>query len=108
MDLGLHNATVLVTGGTKGMGRAAAECFAGEGARIAVLGRGLEALDETMQALEARGAQEAVPVQADLTSATELDDAFSSLRDRWQSLNVLVNAAGPVDVGIGRFDSIDD
>ena len=39
MDLGLNDATVVVSGGTKGMGRAAAECFAAEGARVAVLGR---------------------------------------------------------------------
>lgn len=39
MDLGLHEATVVVAGGTSGMGRAAAECFAADGARVAVLAR---------------------------------------------------------------------
>ena len=34
MDLGLANAAVCVQGGSKGMGRAAAECFAEDGARV--------------------------------------------------------------------------
>jgi NAD(P)-dependent dehydrogenase (short-subunit alcohol dehydrogenase family) len=38
MDLGLEGAAVIVNGGTAGMGRAAAECFAAEGARVAVSG----------------------------------------------------------------------
>jgi NAD(P)-dependent dehydrogenase (short-subunit alcohol dehydrogenase family) len=45
MDLGLAGATVVVNGGSKGMGRAAAESIAAEGARVAVLARGKEALD---------------------------------------------------------------
>ena len=39
MDLGLAGATAVVNGGSKGMGRAAAECLASEGARVAVLAR---------------------------------------------------------------------
>ena len=55
MDLGLRDATVVVNGGSKGMGRAAAQAFAAEGAKVAVLARGRQALDETVAALlEAR------------------------------------------------------
>ena len=39
MDLGLADAAVVVAGGTSGMGRAAADCFAADGARVAVLAR---------------------------------------------------------------------
>ena len=39
MDLGIAGATAVVTGGSKGMGRAVAEVLAGEGARIAVMAR---------------------------------------------------------------------
>lgn len=45
MDLGLNGAAAVVVGGTAGMGRAAAECFAADGARVAVLGRTPERLD---------------------------------------------------------------
>ncbi|MEZ5144812.1 MAG: SDR family oxidoreductase [Acidimicrobiales bacterium] len=108
MDLGLDGAAVVVSGGSKGMGRAAAECFAAEGARVAVLARGREALDDTVAALERGGAAEAVPLRADLTSAGEVAAAFGAIADRWGELHVLVNAAGPVEVGIGRFDDVDD
>ena len=40
MDLGIADATAVVTGGSKGMGRAVAEVLAGEGARVAVMARG--------------------------------------------------------------------
>ena len=45
MDLGLADATVIVAGGTTGMGRAAADCFAADGARVAVLARSRADLD---------------------------------------------------------------
>ena len=40
MDLGLADATAVVTGGSKGMGRAVAEVLAADGARVAVMARG--------------------------------------------------------------------
>ena len=48
MDLGLAGAAVCVQGGSKGMGRAAAEAFAADGARVVILARGKEAIDETV------------------------------------------------------------
>jgi NAD(P)-dependent dehydrogenase (short-subunit alcohol dehydrogenase family) len=108
MDLGLDGAAVVVGGGSKGMGRAAAEAFAREGARVAVLARGANALDQTVATLERLGAAEAVALQADLTRAGSIVEAFTEVRDRWGELNVLVNAAGPTEVGIGGFESIDD
>ncbi|MBM3673873.1 MAG: SDR family oxidoreductase [Actinobacteria bacterium] len=108
MDLGLRDATVVVNGGSKGMGRAAAECLAREGARVAVLARGREALDETIAMLTALGCPDAVGLPADLTRAAEVDAAFAAVGERWGALNALVNAAGPTDVGIGSFEAIDD
>lgn len=90
------------------MGRAAAECLAAEGARVAVLARGKVALDDTVAALEQAGSPEAFAIQADLTVREDVDAAFAQLADRWGSLNVLVNAAGPVEVGVRRFEDLDD
>jgi 3-oxoacyl-[acyl-carrier protein] reductase len=108
VDLGLRDATVLVSGGSKGMGRAAAESFAAEGARVAVLARTPGALDATVARLIELGSPDAVAVRADLTVRAEVDDAFGQLDARWGELNVLVNAAGPVEVGIARFEDLDD
>ena len=57
MDLGVSDATAVVTGGSKGMGRAVAEVLAGEGARVAVMARGREALDDTVSTLRAAGSR---------------------------------------------------
>jgi 3-oxoacyl-[acyl-carrier protein] reductase len=108
MDLGLGGAACVVSGGSKGMGRAAAEALAGEGARVAVLARTQPALDDTVAALRALGAPDAVALTADLTDGAAISRAFKEIGERWGELNVLVNAAGPVDVGVGRFEQTDD
>jgi 3-oxoacyl-[acyl-carrier protein] reductase len=108
MDLGLAGAAVVVSGGSKGMGRAAAESIAAEGARVAVLARHRGALDETVAALQERGSPDAVGIQVDLRSVNEVEDAFADVHARWGPLHALVNAAGPVDVGIAEFDALDD
>jgi 3-oxoacyl-[acyl-carrier protein] reductase len=108
VDLGLADAHVLVVGGSRGMGRAAAETFAREGARVAVLARASQALDETVAHLSAAGSPESMALTADLTKLSEVDSAIDLLGSRWGALEVLVNAAGPVEVGIGPFDRLDD
>lgn len=108
MDLGLAGAAVVVGGGSKGMGRAAAVCFAQEGARVAVLARDEVALADTAGVLRDAGSRDAIAIPCDLTVRAEVDAAFAQLGERWGELNVLVNAAGPVEVGVGAFDDLDD
>jgi 3-oxoacyl-[acyl-carrier protein] reductase len=108
VDLGLTNATAVVSGGSRGMGRAVAQCLASEGARVAVLARGPAALSETVDDLADRGIHDPIGISTDLLSNEAVSEAFRSVMDRWGPLNVLVNAAGPVDIGVGEFDSIDD
>ncbi len=108
MDLGLADAAVVVNGGSRGMGRAAAESLAGEGARIALLARTPSALEATVEVLLALGAADAVGIPTDLRSRGDVDQAFAALAERWGAVNVLVNAAGPVEVGVGRVEDLDD
>jgi NAD(P)-dependent dehydrogenase (short-subunit alcohol dehydrogenase family) len=109
MDLGLGGATVVINGGSKGMGRAAAEVMAAEGARIALLARTAAALADTASSLRGLGSPEVLDIPCDLTDRAQVDAAFTTIGEQWGSVNVLVNAAGPVDVGVGRrFDELDD
>jgi NAD(P)-dependent dehydrogenase (short-subunit alcohol dehydrogenase family) len=99
VDLGLANASAVVSGGTSGMGRATAECFAADGARVAVFGRGRERLDETVAALRRLGSPDAVGWLVDVGEASAIDTAFAQLGERWGSLNILVNTVGPSSAG---------
>jgi 3-oxoacyl-[acyl-carrier protein] reductase len=105
MDLGLAGANVAVTGGSKGIGLATAQCFAAEGARVALLARHQTALDEAVVALEKAGSQETVALRADVGNRSDIEAAFAALADRWGALNVLVNTVGP---GAGRFEDLTD
>ncbi len=105
MDLGLQGATAVVTGGSKGMGRAIAERLAMEGADVAVLARGREALDDTVAALQGTGAAGSFGLSVDVTSGEHVDRAFAEIADRWSSINVLVNTLGP---GAGTFEQLSD
>lgn len=65
MDLGINGRIALVGGGSKGMGRAAAEALAREGARVVVVARGQEAIDATVEAIAQNGGT-ATGLSADL------------------------------------------
>jgi len=106
MDLELAGATAVVQGGTQGMGRAAAECFAADGAKVAVVARTKADLDATAERLHELGAPDAFGLQADITDAQGLTAAFEQVRERWGELNILVNATGPA--GVGNFDQLSD
>ena len=96
MDLGLAGAAVCVQGGSKGMGRAAAEAFARDGARVAILAREQTAIDETVETLRSLGSPDVLGVSVDLADAAGIDAAFAEIGGRFGGvLNTLVNAAGP-------------
>ncbi len=95
----------VVTGGSKGMGRAIAERLAAEGADVAVVARGRRALDDTVAALHDVGRRGSVGLSVDVTDPSQVDAAFDELRQRWGSLHILVNTLGP---GAGRFEQLED
>lgn len=102
MDLGLEGAAVCVSGGTKGLGRAAALAFAQEGARVVVAGRGAEALDSTVAALRGAGARDAFGVQTDVSDLSSIEALFRQIGTRWGELNTLINMVGPTQPSTGR------
>ncbi len=105
MNLGYEGASAAVTGGTKGMGRSIAMTMAGEGAKVAVLARSQAELDETVEALRAAGAPDALGLAVDVTDGASVSAGFKEIGQHWSSLNVLVNTVGP---GARRFEDLDD
>ncbi len=94
----------LVTGGGTGIGRAIAERFAREGARVVVSGRRREPLYELAAAL---GADRAAAVPADVTVAGDRAHLLASVRETFGGLDVLVNNAGAVS-GVGPVEELTD
>jgi len=107
VDLGLAGAAAVVQGGTQGMGLATAECFAEDGARVAVMARSKNVLERSVRRLRDLGAADAVGLNADVTKPEEVSAAFAEVSERWGELNILVNTVGPSS-GIGGFEDLSD
>ena len=94
----LEGKTALITGASRGIGRAVAEAFAREGARVAVGGSTMESAARAAEALHgACPKAEILPVGLDVTNTASVDSAVARVRDRWGVLDVLVNNAGITD-----------
>ncbi|MEX0754844.1 MAG: SDR family oxidoreductase [Actinomycetota bacterium] len=92
MELGLDGKIALVTGSSKGLGRACAASLSREGARVAICARHAEPLREAEASLEG----ETLALVADVTDPEEPQRLVQSTVDRFGGLNVLVaNAGGP-------------
>jgi 3-oxoacyl-[acyl-carrier protein] reductase len=89
----LHGATALVTGGSKGIGRAIAIRLADLGARVAICGRQQSALDETLATLREKGAT-VQAIVADVTQPADVDKLISTVETALGPISILVNNAG--------------
>lgn len=92
MDLGLSGRNVVITGGSKGIGRATARAFAAEGANVAICARGAEALEATSKEIEASGAS-AFAAPCDVSDGDALGGFLEDAKRALGSVDVLVNNA---------------
>ncbi len=93
MDLQLARRRALVTGGSRGIGKAVARGLLAEGAQVALLARGEAALRDAVSELGALGAR-VVGVRADTTSDEQVRDAVRQAAERLGGgIDILVNAA---------------
>ena len=88
----LHEKVALVTGASRGLGRALALAFAREGARLAICARGSADLEATAEACRKLGA-EVLAVRADVASPTDRERLVTLTLDRFGRVDILVNNA---------------
>lgn len=90
MNNRLEGKIAVITGGNSGIGRAAAEQFAAEGAKVVIFGRNQKTLDETAAAI----GDAAVAVQGDVANLADLDRLFAVVKERFGRVDVLFANAG--------------
>jgi 3-oxoacyl-[acyl-carrier protein] reductase len=90
----LKDQVALVTGGSRGIGRAIVKALAAEGAKVAFVFRGSQsAADSLVQEVRAAGGI-TQPYQCDVTDADQAQKVVESIEKEWGPVNVLVNNAG--------------
>lgn len=106
MDLSLSGKVAIVTGGSEGIGRAAARALAREGARVVVCARREDALERAAREVSEETGGDVHPVAADVRVAGDLERLVAAAVDRFGRLDVVVNNAGTSRAA--AFDAVTD
>ncbi len=95
MDLGLQGKHAIVTGGSRGIGKAIARELAREGVDVAVVARSKEQLAATARELEDETGRRVIPIAADVTSKEQVDSMVAQAAQQLGGLHILVNSGSP-------------
>ncbi|SFE57768.1 SDR family NAD(P)-dependent oxidoreductase [Alteribacillus iranensis] len=109
MELNLEGKSVIITGGSAGIGLAAAKAFVAEGANVLIIGRDKDRLQEAKATLKAARLSDHTSVHtvsADMTEEESIHQAFLQANQLFTSIDILVNNAGAAKAG--SFFEIDD
>ena len=112
IDLSLTDKVAVVTGGSKGIGKAIADVFAEAGATVVLASRNQEDLDAAVTDIERRGGR-AIAVPTDVTEPEQAERLFATTIDELGAVDILVNNAGAAPFlmavrsrrGMDRFES---
>lgn len=105
MELGLKDRVALITGASKGIGRAIALELAAEGCRLAICARGAEELEKVRLMAEGKGVR-CLARRTDVTNPKEVNAFVKDVEGTFGALDILVNNAGGALPG--RFEQVND
>jgi 3-oxoacyl-[acyl-carrier protein] reductase len=94
MELGLKGRTAVITGGSKGIGRAIARALAGEGVNLVLIARGKDQLEQTAAQIREGTGVKVLPVSADIAKTDQVDASAAAAKETFGAVNIIVNNAG--------------
>jgi short-subunit dehydrogenase len=109
----IRDKVVLVTGASGGIGLATARSFAGEGAKVALVARSADKLNEIADGLRREGC-EAIAIAADLRDAAQVKQAVAETTRHFGRIDILINNAGQsaadmiADINLDDFRQLTD
>ena len=92
MDLGIKGKFALVTGGSRGLGKAAAISLAKEGVNVAICGRTELDLNQTVQEIKSLGVDSKGFI-VDISDLSKLEDTYNVILEQFGTIDILVNNA---------------
>ena len=94
MDLGVSGKVAIITGGSDGIGRAAAERLSSEGALVAIVSRTQSDLDQVSKDISDASGKEVLGLACDVRSEDAVKAMVATVMDKWGRVDILVNNAG--------------
>src|SRR5690606_4208084 len=94
MDMGLSDKVVVITGGSSGIGAAAAELFAAEGAKVVIVGRTEKTLSTVAEQVRNDTGGEVLPLVCDIRDHKQIAQMLAKTSATFGGIDVVVNNAG--------------
>ena len=93
----------IVTGGSRGLGKAIAMALVKEGAKVSIWGRTQETLEKAAQELRAGGG-EVLPIRTDVSDSAQVNSSVQQVLDKWSKIDIFVNNAAVLPQAVGATD----
>ena len=106
MDMGLKDKVALVTGGSDGIGKAAASSLAAEGAKVVICARRPDVLEKAADDIRTETGAEVMAVPTDVTNPDQIKSLFDNIIATYGRIDILVNNAGTS--AAGYFEEVAD
>lgn len=94
LELGLRDKVAVITGGSDGLGRAAAHRLATEGAKVAIFARRADHLERTAEEIRRSTGGDVLARPGDVTRQEDCQRLLDSVLARWKRVDILLNNAG--------------